>query len=71
MEALEHAMGQYLLYQNMLEETKPDTPLFMAIPKKAAEGIFAEPIGELAVRRRNIALIVFDPDTEEIIAWRP
>lgn len=71
MEALRDAMGQYIIYKDIMEETQAKQTLFMAIPKEAAQGIFAEPIGQMVTRRHKIALIVYDPNTEEIIAWKP
>ncbi len=69
--ALHDAMGQYLLYQDIMEATGAKETLHLAVPTEAAEGIFAEPIGQLVIRKHKIALIVFDPDTEEITEWRP
>ena len=69
--ALEEAVGQYLVYQDVLEETEIERRLYLAVPDYAQEGILSEPIGEMLVRKHNIRLMVFNPDTEEVVTWKP
>jgi hypothetical protein len=69
--ALEEAVGQYILYQDVLEETKAERSLYLAVPDYADEGILSEPIGELLVRKHGIRRMVYHPDREEVIAWKP
>ncbi len=69
--ALEEAVGQYVVYQDVLEETEKERRLYLAVPDYAQEGILAEPIGELLIRKHHIHLIVYNPDTEEVVAWKP
>lgn len=63
------AVGQYIIYRAIIEEKGPHLPLYMAIPLDAYMGILSEEIGRLTVRKLNIRLIVFDPDSEEIVQW--
>ena len=58
MAALEDALGQYLLYQDILEATQAEPSLYLAIPIEAETGIFSEPIGELVMRKHKLALRV-------------
>ena len=69
--ALEEAVGQYVVYQDVLEEMEMERSLYLAVPDYAQEGILSEPIGELLVRKHNIHLIIYNPDTEEVVAWKP
>ena len=68
---LEQALGQLVIYHDVLEEVQPDYVLYLAIPKKTYETLFAEPIGELLLRKRRAALLVYDPEKEEIFTWKP
>jgi XisH protein len=66
---LENALGQYILYRNILEETEPDRLIYLAIRKLTYQEIFSEPIGTLVIQKSNLNLLVFDEEKEEIIQW--
>jgi hypothetical protein len=66
---LENALGQYILYHEVLLETKQDRILFLAIKKTAYEEIFEEPIGKILLKRKLLNLIVFDDKKEVILQW--
>ena len=68
---LENALGQYILYQDILEETEQDRLLDLAISCKIDEDLFEEPIGKLLLRRQRLRLIVFDPKKGVIVQWIP
>ena len=40
---LENALGQFVLYQDLLEEKEPERELFLAVRRKAFDGIFFSP----------------------------
>lgn len=66
---LQQAVGQYVVYQQVLLETEPERQLFLAVPTYAADTIFSVELGQLLINRKLISLIVFDPAKEEIIQW--
>lgn len=68
---LEKALGQFILYHDILEESEPDRRLYLAIPKKVVDDLFLEPIGQLLLKRERVRLLVFDPDSEVITQWIP
>jgi len=68
---LRDALGQYVLYYDILERTEPDRVLYLAIIKAVFFDLFEEPIGQLLLENKRIKLIVFDPHSEEIIKWIP
>jgi XisH protein len=68
---LEGALGQYILYQDVLEEAEPDRLMYLAVPWKVFEDLFEEPIGKLLLRRQRLRLIVFDPNKGFITQWIP
>src|SRR5207237_5389190 len=58
---LENALGQYILYQDILEETEPERLIYLAVSLKVYEDLFQEPIGQLLLRRQHLRVIVFEP----------
>jgi len=68
-EYLAGAVGKYALYRAALDYLKIHTPLYMAVPILAYNGILSEEVGKQTLQRVGIKLIVFDPELEEIVAW--
>ena len=66
---LEKALGQYILYRNILEENEPDRLLYLAIIEDIFKEIFSEPIGDLVIKKNQIKLLVFDEESEVITQW--
>ena len=66
---LENAVGQFVLYQDLLEEKEPERELFLAIRRKAFDGIFSHRIGSILLRKKRIKLLVFDERNEEVVQW--
>lgn len=66
---LEKALGQYILYRNILEENEPDRLLYLAIIEDIFKEIFSEPIGDLVVKKNQIKLLVVDEESEVITQW--
>ncbi len=68
---LRDALGQYVLYHDILRRTEPDRILYLAIRKAVLMGVFEEPVGKLLLENQRVRLIVFDHRTEEILQWIP
>lgn len=68
---LEQALGQYIIYSNILEEQKSQAILYMAIRYDTYCQIFSEPIGLLVTKKNHVNLLIFDHQKEEIIEWKP
>ncbi len=66
---LEKALGQYILYRNILEEKEPDRLLYLAIIEDIFKEIFSEPIGNLVIKKNQIKLLLFDEASEVITQW--
>lgn len=72
MNDLERAIGQFLLYWDILSEQEPDRILYLAIPTAAYRGIFSEEVGQLVLKKRSeFKLLVFNPTLQEITEWIP
>lgn len=68
---LENALGQFVLYHDILVKQEPDRTLFLAVREHVYDDLFEEPIGRLLIQNGRVRLIVFDADTEEILRWIP
>jgi len=66
---LEIALGQYVLYHDIMAKTKPERVLYLAIPDEVYLEIFEEPIGEVLLENKRVLLIVYDPNNEEALKW--
>jgi hypothetical protein len=68
---LELALGQYNIYRDILKKTEPDRQLYLAVPQRAYEGIFIEPLGQLIVKSQQLLLLVYNEEKEELVEWIP
>ena len=60
---LENALGQYILYYEVLLAKQDERVLYLAIKESAYQEIFEEPIGKI------FKLLVFEPRKESILQW--
>lgn len=68
---LEEALGQFVLYHDVLTELEPQRALYLAVPFKTFADLFEEPLGQLLLKNNRAQLIVFDPREEVIVKWIP
>jgi XisH protein len=68
---LEKAVGQFVLYYDVLERIEPERVLYLAVSEKVYLDIFEEPIGQLLLAKRRVRLMIFSSDTEAIQQWTP
>ncbi|MFM2320791.1 MAG: hypothetical protein RLZZ215_3412 [Pseudomonadota bacterium] len=68
---LEQAIGQYVLYKQIMLQTEPDRELFLAVTNKVANTIFAVEIGQILLDAKIVKVLVFDPENEVITEWLP
>ena len=66
---LEVALGQYVLYQNVLSLSEPDRVLYLAIRDAVFVDLFQEEVGKLLLERQVVKLMIFDPTQEAIARW--
>lgn len=63
------AIGQYENYRLSLEELEPDRSIWLAIPVLAWNDFFQRPFIQKAIQRYRIEMIIFDPDSAQILQW--
>ena len=68
---LEQALGQYLLYEELMRREHPDRILYLAIRNAIYTSFFQEEIVQIILETRYLNLLIFDEINEEIIQWLP
>ncbi len=68
-QAFHTAVGQYLNYRVNLEEYHPERELYLAVPQNVFETFFKTELAQRSVKRLQIKLLVFEPETE-VIVWQ-
>lgn len=63
------ALGQFLNYRLVLEETEPQRVLFLAVPVYAYDSFFQRDLPKAIISRYALKLIVYDPVKEVISQW--
>ena len=69
MRDLETAIGQYVVYQNVLSLTAPERLLYLAIRESTFVNLFQDDLGKLLRERQALRIMTFDSEQEEITQW--
>ncbi len=67
---LADAIGQFLLYKSWLLRTDPDRTLYLAVDAEVADGLFADPAGQVLREDYGIRLLVIEMAQRRISTWR-
>ena len=65
----EDALGQFMIYWLVLEESDPNRLLYLAVPSKFFEAFFDDTFFVRLLKRFNVQLIVFNPQKSIIEQW--
>lgn len=68
---LEQALGQYILYREVLNEMRIDRSLYLAISQPIFNSVFTIELGQVLLKNQIVKLIVFDEKSEAIVQWIP
>lgn len=68
---LEQALGQYILYSQVLSKLEPDRLLYLAIPQRVFLDFFSEELPKLIVESNQMKLLVFNSEAKEVVQWIP
>jgi XisH protein len=71
MKDLEEALGQFILYRQLMARHMPDRRLYLAIPATIQRTVFEEEAGQVLLEDGLVQLLIFDPEREEIVQWIP
>ncbi len=67
---LYRAIGQYLIYRNVLKLKQNPARLYLSIPLTVYNRLFALNAIALTIQEGQIRLLVVDIDREEIVQWK-
>lgn len=68
---LEQALGQYVLYRQILDEMGIERNLYLAVSQPTFNSLFTIELGQVLLKNQVIKLIVFDDESEAIVQWIP
>jgi XisH protein len=68
---LEQALGQYVLYRQILDEMSVERILYLAVSQIVFNTVFTIELGQILLRNQVIKLVVFDDESEAIVEWIP
>lgn len=63
------AIGQFIMYREVLSDYESDRTLFLAISEDVLENDFSDVLRNLLLERLKIKILVFNIETEEITKW--
>ena len=63
------ALGQYILYRNLINLTEPEYRVYLAIKDSIYEKFFKRKSIQVVREQNNVFIIVVDMDQEKIIQW--
>jgi hypothetical protein len=66
---LEKAVGQYVMYRELITRKESERVLYMAISGETYDGIFSEPLGQLMIETQRLKILIFDEIQEVIQQW--
>lgn len=66
---LEQALGQYIIYSQVLEQQNSERLLYLAIPQSVFLDFFSEELPQLIIKLNHLKLLVFDSNSQEIVQW--
>ncbi|OKH31552.1 XisH protein [[Phormidium ambiguum] IAM M-71] len=69
MRDFENALGQYILYRNLLKLNNQDYEIYLAVRDSIFDTFFQRKSIQAVVKLNEIALLVFNNEREEIIQW--
>jgi hypothetical protein len=70
MRDFELALGQYILYRNLINLTEPEYRIYLAIKDTIYVNFFQRDSIQDIVKINQLLLIVVDMEKEEIVQWK-
>lgn len=66
---LEQAVGQYVVYRDILVETALDFELYLAITLGTYKSYFQRKLAQMIINRNQVKLLIVDAESEVIVQW--
>ena len=68
-EDLKVAIGQYIIYQTLLPEVRPEYKLYLAVNDVTYINDFQRQSVALILKKNKVALLVVDVESEDVMEW--
>ncbi|QXE22560.1 putative fdxN element excision controlling factor protein [Richelia sinica FACHB-800] len=69
MKDFELALGQYILYRNLINLTEPEYKIYLAIKESTYQNFFTRDSIKEIVELNQILMIIVNVEKEEILQW--
>lgn len=66
---LEQAVGQYVVYRDIMLETALDFELYLAITQGTYKSYFQRQLTQMIIKRNKVKLLIVDAESEVIVQW--
>jgi XisH protein len=66
---LELAIGQYIIYRNILQAKQLDFQIYLAVTTGVYQSKFQKKLAKLIVQTNQVKLLVFDPERKVVEQW--
>ena len=66
---LEKAVGQYIVYRDILLETALNFELYLAITQGTYKSYFQRQLTQMIINRNQVKLLIVDAESEAIVQW--
>lgn len=66
---LEQAVGQYIVYRDILLETESYFELYLAITQGIYKSYFQRQLARMIINRNQVKLLIVDAESEVIVQW--
>ncbi|MBP0014630.1 MAG: XisH family protein [Roseofilum sp. SBFL] len=63
------ALGQYIVYRNLIQRTEPEYTLYLAIDCLVYEDFFQRKSVQAVIKDNRVLLMVVDTVKEELVKW--
>lgn len=67
---LMNAVGQYLVYEAILDYLRIAIPLYLAVPAGIYRGYLSETITNHILRYAHVKMLLYDLESEAIVEWK-
>ncbi len=64
------ALGQFLNYKLILRKIDPNRKIYLAVRQEIFEDFFQYPFTQEALKEYGVDVLVFQPDTKEVVLWK-
>ena len=65
----EEALGQFMLYLSIIKRAEPARKLYLAVDQETQNSLFARDAIRLTLEDYNVARVIVNVESEEVVSW--